>query len=121
MFLQEDPSSQSGVGHQILESVNRQAPPAPPSVQSDVNSRYRKSEEQSRPIDPNQPQYRLGIGGRILGTLANFLSGMSGRGSVTYTGGGATNHRYAMDEEKRLRDSSWQNAQIANLEHLNEM
>src|SRR5437588_2926137 len=116
MFLEEDPSSQSGVGHQILESVNRQDPPVPPSVQGKLHELYPTKAAKSTPYDPNQPQYKLGIGGRILGTLANFLTGMSGRGPVTYTGPGATNHRYLEDERKRVVDLDAANTGIADTE-----
>jgi hypothetical protein len=41
--------------------------------------------------DPNDPKYRMGIGGRIMGTVANFLSGMARQGPVVNTGKGAVN------------------------------
>lgn len=51
--------------------------------------------------DATKPEYRMGIGGRIMGTLANFLSGMRGAGPMVYTGRGATNSRY--NQAERLR------------------
>jgi hypothetical protein len=45
----------------------------------------------------------MGIGGRIMGTVANSLSGMARPGSVVNTGKGAVNSQYYRDEENRLR------------------
>ena len=48
------------------------------------------------------PQYRMGTGQRILGTLANFASGFAGHGgSPVYVGPGALNNRYYRDEADR--------------------
>jgi len=57
----------------------------------------------SKSIDPNDPKYKMGIGGRIMGTVTNFLSGATGRGPVVNTGKGAVNSRYYRDEANRLR------------------
>jgi hypothetical protein len=57
----------------------------------------------SKAIDPNDPKYKMGIGGRIMGTVANFLSGMARQGPAVYTGKGAVNSRYYRDEANRLR------------------
>jgi hypothetical protein len=54
--------------------------------------------------DPNDPKYKMGIGGRIMGTVANFLNGATGRGPVVNTGKGALNSQYYRDEENRLRE-----------------
>jgi hypothetical protein len=61
--------------------------------------------------DPNDPKYKMGIGGRIMGTVANFLSGMNHQGPVVNTGKGALNSQYYRDEENRLRQL---NAQAPN-------
>ena len=48
------------------------------------------------------PQYRMGIGHRILGTLANFANGFAGnRAQPIYVGPGALNNRYYQDEQQR--------------------
>lgn len=48
------------------------------------------------------PQYRMGIGHRILGTLANFANGFAGnRAQPIYVGPGALNNRYYQDERQR--------------------
>lgn len=51
-------------------------------------------------VDPSNPEYKMGIGGRILGTVANFLSGFGGHGPVVNTGGGAHNWKYNRDVEQ---------------------
>ena len=53
--------------------------------------------------NPNDPKYKMGIGGRIMGTVANFLSGMARGGPVVNVGKGAVNSQYYRDEENRLR------------------
>lgn len=51
------------------------------------------------------PQYRMGIGHRILGTLANFANGFSGnRAQPIYVGPGALNNRYYQDEQQRRQN-----------------
>ena len=57
----------------------------------------------SSAVDSRQPDAKLGIGGRILGTVSNFLAGMNGRGPVTYTGKGAMKSGYYRDPTR------WQN------------
>lgn len=47
--------------------------------------------------DSNDPKYKMGIGGRILGAIANFGSGMRGKGPLVYTGKGALNGQYYQD------------------------
>ena len=55
------------------------------------------SSQQATPSAPDPKDYKLGIGGRILGTVNNFLAGMGGRGPVTYTGKGALKSGYYRD------------------------
>src|SRR5258708_17430352 len=50
-----------------------------------------------RPPDPTDPQYRMGIGLRILGIANNFLQGMAHRAPVVNTGSGATNVQFNHD------------------------
>jgi hypothetical protein len=51
------------------------------------------------------PQYRMGIGHRILGTLANFANGFAGnRTQPIYVGPGALNNRYYQDEQQRRQN-----------------
>ena len=51
------------------------------------------------------PQYRMGIGHRILGTLANFANGFAGnRAQPIYVGPGALNNRYYQDEQQRRQN-----------------
>src|SRR5437763_927428 len=55
------------------------------------------STPQATRLAPDPKDYKLGIGGRILGTVSNFLAGMNGRGPVTYTGKGAMKSGYYRD------------------------
>jgi hypothetical protein len=51
------------------------------------------------------PQYRMGIGHRILGTLANFANGFAGNHAAPiYVGPGALNQRYYQDEQARQQN-----------------
>jgi hypothetical protein len=51
------------------------------------------------------PQYRMGIGHRILGTLANFANGFAGnRAQPIYVGPGALNNRYYQAERQRRQN-----------------
>lgn len=51
------------------------------------------------------PKYRMGIGQRILSTLANFANGFAGKGAQPiYVGPGALNHRYYQDERERQQN-----------------
>ena len=48
------------------------------------------------------PKYRMGIGHRILATVANFANGFAGNGAAPiYVGPGALNNRYYQDEARR--------------------
>ena len=48
------------------------------------------------------PKYRMGIGHRILATVANFANGFAGKGAAPiYVGPGALNNRYYQDEVYR--------------------
>lgn len=61
----------------------------------------------------NDPKYRMGIGGRILGSLANFASGMAGSGRPpVYVGPGATNRAYDQAEQDRKNRMAADQAQI---------
>src|SRR5215470_8525359 len=52
------------------------------------------------------PQYRMGIGHRILGTLANFANGFAGKGGQPiYVGPGALNNRYYQEEAQRQKQN----------------
>src|SRR5215468_159330 len=52
------------------------------------------------------PQYRMGIGHRILGTLTNFANGFAGKGGQPiYVGPGALNNRYYQEEAQRQKQN----------------
>lgn len=73
-----------------------------------------------KPLDPSKvdpatgkPVYKMGVGGKILGSLANFASGFSKNpGAPIYVGPGATNARYSRDEAMREGNLANVNTQI---------
>jgi hypothetical protein len=58
------------------------------------------------PPDQGNPQYKMGIGQRILGAANNFVSGLRGQGPTTYTGRGALNRNYYRDR------ANWQQPRV---------
>lgn len=53
------------------------------------------------------PKYRMGVGQRILATVANFANGFAGNGaSPIYAGPGALNNRYYQDEVIRQQQNA---------------
>ncbi|PYP89409.1 MAG: hypothetical protein DMG65_13680 [Candidatus Angelobacter sp. Gp1-AA117] len=91
-----------------------------PSAEAMLRPLYEQRATKSVPTDPTGDDYRMGIGGRILGTLANFLSGVNGGGATVYTGPGATNNRYAQAERRRVGELTGLNDQIADTEKLSD-
>lgn len=88
-------------------TADLQAPTAP-KLNQDYEAAQKRVRDYSAPTDKYipgtnkvKPDYRMGVGGRIIGTVANFLSGFGGRGPVTYVGPGATNRAYDVAEERR--------------------
>jgi len=116
-----DNPEEQNIGDQIVASFRRQPPPVSPSAESTLGPLYQSRAEKSLPTDATRDEYKMGIGGRIMGTLANFLSGMGGRDPMVYTGPGATNNRYAQAEHKRLGELNALNNQISDAANLNEM
>jgi len=102
--------------------------PTPPTGASNPNlvDLSKKQAALSTPINPvdtatgkTKPQYRMGLGTRILGSLANAAAGFSGRGGEpVYVGPGATNQRYAREERQRQGDLAGINTQIGTQEKL---
>ena len=74
-----------------------------------------------RAVDPNtgKSMYKMGIGQRILGSLANFSSGLSHGGPVEYVGPGATNTRFGRDVQMQKENVENLDTQIGNTEKLN--
>ena len=112
----------SPVGQRImaLMQAQQQPPTTVPSAEATLRPLYEARAAKSVPIDPTGDQYRMGIGGRILGTLANFLSGLNGRGAMVYTGPGAINNKYAQAERKRVGDLNALDTKIADAEKLSD-
>lgn len=79
----------------------------------------------STPINPRdasgntKPQYRMGLGTRILGGLAAAAEGFGGHQYTgPYIGPGATNRRYAQDEAQRQGELAGVDTQIGTQEKL---
>src|SRR5947209_11915981 len=67
------------------------APPRPPYESDNTSGPH-------APPDPDDRRYRMGIGQRILGSVANFLNGFAKNGAdPIYVGPGAHNSRYGRD------------------------
>ena len=104
------------------------APKSPPPAPVGANnpalvSLLNRQAQDSQRINPYQtdpqtgkrttlPQYRMGTGMRILGSIANFASGFGGKGPVAYVGPGATNARYQQDETQRQANLASDELQI---------
>jgi hypothetical protein len=95
--------------------------PAPP-LNPNTPSLMKEKAAISTPIDRRDPQYRMGTGQRVLGTVANFLNGASRNGvAPVEVGPGANNNKYYRDEEARQGKVGGLNSQIADNEKLDEM
>lgn len=107
-----------------LSSTTRQFPPAPPSPQTTMGELLQKRAAIGSPIPIRDtsgkmdPKYRMGFGQRLLGTVANFGSGLAGRGPVAQVGPGATNTRYSQDEAQRQGNVANLDTQIGQQEKL---
>ncbi len=92
------------------------APPVPPAY--NPTDLYADQRKYGTPLDVHDPKYRMGIGQRLLGTVANFTSGFGaakhgGSPSLIYVGPGATNHLYDQDNAAREANLANTNTQIA--------
>jgi hypothetical protein len=76
-----------------------------------------------RAVDPNtgKPMYKMGLGQRILGTVANAARGYASRGEATPidVGPGATNARFGRDVQMQKENTENLDTQIGNTEKLN--
>lgn len=79
----------------------------------------------AKPIDPNTTDpntgkkiYRMGIGQRILGGIADFGEGWHGQQPSVYIGPGATNARYARDTAMQQKKLGAIDTDIGNQEKL---
>ena len=93
--LRVDPAS--GVAYRVRPG---QTPPAAtgPSQQQTYMPPIQTRDAQGKTL----PKYRMGIGHRILATVANFANGFAGNGAAPiYVGPGALNNRYYQDEGYR--------------------
>src|SRR5262249_49163018 len=107
----------SGAGAGNLLSVNEQMPASNASTQGAGAQGQKPSTAVNPPsylpaikTQDSQgntlPQYRMGIGHRILGTLANFANGFAGNhAQPVYVGPGALNNRYYQEEAQREKQN----------------
>jgi hypothetical protein len=112
----------------ILSGITTPQPPTPPTGSQNPNlANLAKQQAQvSTPINPmdpatgkTKPQYKMGLGQRILGTLANAASGFARDGSApAYVGPGATNWRFGREEAARQGKLEGINTQIKTQEQL---
>lgn len=104
---------------QAMLASSTRMPPAPPQDDS-LSSLMQQREQAGQPLDRTNPRYRMSWKQRLLGTLANFGSGMAGKGPVEYVGPGAMNRSYyndAADQQARTKNLD---VAVANREKLNE-
>src|SRR5262249_6907391 len=101
----------SGAGAGNFMPVNQQKPVSTTSSQ-DARAQGPKPSSYVPPIQSRDaqgktlPQYRMGIGHRILGTLANFANGFAGNhAQPVYVGPGALNNRYYQEEAQRQQQN----------------
>lgn len=102
--------------------------PKPPTGSNNPNlvDLARQQAQYGKPLDPNavdpatgKSKYKMGVGGKILGSLANFASGFGRNpGQPIYVGPGATNARYSRDEAMREGNLANVNTQIGTQEKL---
>lgn len=82
-------------------------------VRSPITVLQEQQAQYGVPPDPHDPKYRMGMGQRILGTLANFANGFARSGaSPVYVGPGALNNRYYQDEALREQNLDNINRQL---------
>jgi hypothetical protein len=95
------------IGQRILEIGQ---PPASPQRDPEDAATMATYKQDMQPLDRTKPEYHMGIGGRILGTLGNLFTGGIGAAiggfvrpgmAPIYVGKGANNSRYYENEMER--------------------
>lgn len=110
----------------LTSGLDRKPVPAAPVGSNNPNLTTALADQQkyATPLDRNATDasgkkiYRMGLGQRLLGAVANFGSGVAGRGPVEYTGPGATNARFGTDEETRQANLEKAKLNVAGQEKL---
>ena len=93
----------------VLDKSRETAPPAPSSTNT-LGPLVQRRAAAATPIDPSDPQYKMPLWQRIVGSLTNAANGFGRTGAAPiYVGPGATNQRFA-------RDKSIQQQNVANLD-----
>lgn len=110
------PSSAAFRGIPQSSSAAAPAPPNDPNIPSLVERRA----QLAQPLNVKDPKYKMGLGQRLLGVLANFSSGVGGRGPVSYIGPGATNRQYDIDEAAREKQIGATDTEIKQRQDLAE-
>ncbi|HEY6349693.1 MAG TPA: hypothetical protein VI636_09810 [Candidatus Angelobacter sp.] len=91
---QATPSQAAGAQNSPGQTARGQNPTSLPPIQP--------RDEQGKTL----PKYRMGVGQRILGTVANFANGFARNGaSPIFVGPGALNNRYYQDEGLRQQQN----------------
>lgn len=86
-------------------------------LDNQIQQEQKVNRETNKPLNPNDRQYRMGIGQRILGSLVNFGNGFSGgRLPTVHVGPGAVNSRYYQDERQRENDVAASDARLKSLQ-----
>jgi hypothetical protein len=124
----EVPVASTPVPSMVTDGLESRMPPTPPqspTLPGLMQERARLGKPTDRnAVDPatGKPKYKMGIGARIAGAFANFGTGFAthGQGDSTYVGPGATNRRYAIDEETRKANLENVGSQIGDQEKLAE-
>lgn len=92
-------------------------PPAAPQMDTaELQRRQAAIDKYSQPIDKSDPKYKMSIGQRLLGAVADFAAGMGGRQAPVYIGPGATNAQYARDESTRESNLGAAQTQMKNFD-----
>ena len=95
--------------------------PVPPAGANNPNliDLAKQQAQYGKPLNAADPQYKMGIGTKILGSLGNALSRFGNRNApVIGVGAGSTNARYARDEAAREGNLQNVNTQIGTQQKL---
>lgn len=104
---------------QAMMASSTKMPPAPPQ-DTQLSNLIQQRQDAGTPLNRNDPKYRMGFKGRLLGSLANFASGVAHQGVAVDVGPGATNDRFARDTADRQAQAKNLDVAIGNREKLDE-
>lgn len=104
---------------QAMAASATRMPQAPPQ-DDQLSNLIQQRQQAGQPLDRTNPKYKMGLGGRIAGSLANFASGVAGKGVAVDVGPGAMNSRYYNDTIDRMNQAKNLDTTIGNREKLDE-